>query len=414
MTKLELEDIRLKTVGEQIKDAIFSRGYTLEEFADEIDIYLVSLKQYLRRKNGGSATFKIKITSFLDVSYDEIVKSPEEQLRELNRVITRDIFNYYGDEDMDILNKMKDYMLDFDLRDQLPTLYRNFGVYYFFKNDINKSIEYYELSIDVSKSHGNLEMDAIINSEMGLLYYYKYDYKNSKSYYKKVDAILYDKCGDISSKTIFNHFIRKARLDIAMKKPKHSYRNLIIAKDYVYRPKMDGYLDLYWGQSQVLENNYVGAKKYFERAMKNFEGHNIQKSLVYNAIAKMYMKRKDYDKAQEYIERAMNYSKNMSYFFEYNYTDTYTLIKSKVGKLETILEEVHSSVINQDFSSEKSIVEIYKNIVSNISIKQMKSTDKIMEYLIMTIQEAQEYFDDKNVNDLKICLGELIIKIRSI
>jgi hypothetical protein len=104
----------------------------------------------------------------------------------------------------------------------------------------------------------------------------------------------------------------------------------------------------------------------------------------------------------------------LCFFFEYNYTETYTLIKSKVGKLETILEEVYSSVVNKDFSSEKSIVEIYRNIVSNISVRQRKNIDKIMEYLIMTIQEAQEYFSEKNVNDLKICLGELIIKMRSI
>lgn len=414
MTKLKLEDIKLKTVGEQIKEAIFSRGYTLDEFAEAIDIYVVSLKQYLRRKNGGSATFKIKITNFLDVSYDEIVKSPEDQLRDLNKKITEDIFNYYLTEDLEILNRMKDLMLKFDLRDELPTLYRNFGAHYFFRNDINKSIEYYELSIDVSKSHGNFEMDAIINSEMGLLYYYKYDYKNAKYYYKRVDYILYDKCGEVSSKTLFNHFIRKARLDISLKKPKHSYRNLIIAKDYVYRKKMNGYLDLYWGKSQILENNFDGANNYFLSALDNFDGYDIQKSLVYNEIAKMHLKKKNYDIAQEYIERAMEYSKNMNYFFEYNYIDTYTLIKSKVGKLENILEEVYSSVVKRDFSSENSVVEIYRNIVSNLTVRQKKNLKKIMDYLIMTIEEVEEYFSEKNVNDLKISLGELIIKMRSL
>lgn len=175
--KIRSEEISVISAGEQIRRKILGTGRTIEEFSREINLYPVSVKQYLRRNDGGSATFKIKLTQYFNQDYRDIVKDSNQQLVEICQHISNAIYLYSDEADEAVLQKLKEMMLEHGLDDHLHWMDRNLALNRFCRNQIGDALALLNDAYEKARAYRDTEAVVTCATDLALVQYYRSEHE---------------------------------------------------------------------------------------------------------------------------------------------------------------------------------------------------------------------------------------------
>ncbi len=201
---------------------------------------------------------------------------------------------------------------------ELSLLYNNLGVFYSDRNDLEKSLKFYEKSLKINRELGRIRDEARLYNNIGTIFWYQSKFDSALLYYLK-SLGLRDSLGDINGKA------------------------------YVLNN-----LGMYYGSIE----DFPKSLKYFKESLETYK-HTVNRrgvTLALFNIASVHQITGDIDLARKYFSECLNVSKSQG-FTDY-VLDCYEALK-----------DVYAS--EQDWEKAYTFLEKYKHIKD--SIRQAKS-----------------------------------------
>ncbi|MDR2593547.1 MAG: tetratricopeptide repeat protein [Fibromonadaceae bacterium] len=232
------------------------------------------------------------------ISAQDISSSLKIKIREITKKIenpkTADDFflkAYIAEIDENKDEAIKYYDKVIELKAGYARAYYNAGAIYVGKKDLDKAMDYFKKYIDLKPAYPN-NVEACIT--MAFLYSFKYDYKNTDEYFKKVIEYSPDKAeayydvGDI-------YYERIKNVEKAVEYFKHAIEQ---KSDFA-----DAYS--YLGTISRDGEDYEKAIEYYEKALQ-LKPSPKAKYATFHGIGTAYFFKLDFDKAIEYYKKAID------------------------------------------------------------------------------------------------------------
>lgn len=337
MKYLTVDEIKVYTPGKLIKKIITERNMTIDEFCKSKNgrywISPCTVKQYLR--NNGTKKFRWIAANRLNISIAELEKTPQEQIKNYVEEILKNK-SYYRTQ-LNILNKIKELCFQYNMTVEAAKITREIGIYYYKKGELEKSLSYIEIAIDMMKGLENQDQEEFFDYvlDKAIIYYRMSDLdeslktyralENSKKYVKS-DRILYkyyynysivlmdrgmiDKSIDKLNKAI--HYTENNHYKIAQ-----IYNNLGICYDML--------------------NNFELSIEHYKKALfyHSPEKHHI----VYNNLAMLYNKLNMQNDALGFATKTLNAVDEQDEKY-LNYYQTYFEILINMGKIDECFNRI--------------------------------------------------------------------------
>lgn len=404
MKKLDFENIKVLSPGEQIKKRIIEGFGDIDSFAKKINMEEQTVNKYLQKKRLGSKLFKTKLCEFFLADIDELVISEKDQIKSMVQNISDNLKLYKGNKDIHILSALKIVCIDYNLKEQALIMQRNIAMHYFDIGIADRAIDIIESAINLTK---NIELLIKWKSELGLMYTYQCDYKKSRKLYEEIEKLL-NKINKIDKKTMFLYYYRYGILE----NNTDNYFNAesLFLKSLVYAKTSEeiGNATTNIGLSFKLRQDYERAVKYYNKALEIFQD-NSNKSRVFNNLAELYKSIKKYDKALYNIKLAFDHidNGNMSkYFICYQ---TYAQIQIIRGEYEEVVEKLYDTIIAMEdsFVHRQIIIEGIRTLIGHCNkTHNTNMLNHIRGFLIRLIKKTPKKHD-KYLNDLYGFIGEI-------
>lgn len=411
MDKLTLNDIKIKSPGKQVKEIVIDQFEDLDNFASAIEMETRTLTQYLKERKLGSDTFKIRLSMVLGKGLDEIVKSEKTQVKEIVQSIYDNIRLYKTEEDLTILTKAKELCVKNSLYLDIAKMQRNIAMYYFYRNQIDKATGLIESALDAVKDHNYL---IKWKSELGLMYFYKREYKKSRKLYEEVDKLL-SASNEADEKTMYLHYYRYGILQNNTNHPSLAERLFEKSLEYADTniDKGDSIMNI--GLCFKKQKKYKRAMEYYRKAL-DFCDEDLSKSTLFNNLAEIYRALEEYDKALYYVKLALSCvnDENLSDLFIYSQTHVQILMSTgKVGEaIDQLMELINKA--EDKFVYKKFIIDGI-NIIIEYG-RKMKNIDILedMDELIFKLIKGTTSDNIEYMQELKTCLGDIRFYVKSI
>ncbi|MGB7605421.1 MAG: tetratricopeptide repeat protein [Lutisporaceae bacterium] len=288
-----------------------------------------SVARYSRSRIIESKSFKLKAYFLSGAEFP----NKEEQITEYIESIYTEINEYNSEEDIKIFDKLRDICVTNNYNKQLAKLYWCIGKYY---NTINKpsiSVEYYKLAINMYDNIDDTGNKTLARIDLGLIYLLIGECPNAIDMY---EGILIDEssCKILKPEKLFLIYYR---LGIALsdinennKARKILEKSLKYANDNILKGNALHNI----GISYKKQKQYKKALEYYNQALECFDvSDSINISIVKNNIAMLYYVQGKFADALDNIKMAMdmlNDDKELGLM--YNYLDTYSLIMISLGE----------------------------------------------------------------------------------
>jgi len=411
--KIHASEVAIISAGEQIRKKILGTGQTIEEFAREISLYPVSVKQYLRREDGGSATFKIKLTHYFNQNYHDIVKEPQQQLQDICRILSENIHLYTSSEDTVILNKAHQMVLDYQIESQIPWMDRNIALNLFYQNSVNESLRLLTGAIEQATRLKSYETQVVCATDLALVQYYRCEYEKALQWIESALLGLSDIKYD--NKMAFLIFFRKGIILSRMKAyglSDDSFQNaLSVAQESTFL----GVANLHRAETLFKAGKTDKAKECYHKALEALEDDPLRQSFVYNSFSNMLLEIGDHQRAQYFSEKAMTCCNNDSAnsIISFQHFETFAKISIRTGSHDRIHEQLIHMVerASNDFvyrdqilDAVRILTECYESL-NTIQTRQLESL--IMQLIEKTAPDEINYR-----KELKSLLGEVILRNR--
>lgn len=411
MEKLNLKNIKIKSPGKQIKEAILDEFESIDEFAELVDLYPSSLKRYLR-SNKVPNSFKVKVVNELSKGYDEIVLSETEQLRSFVEDILDNIDLYKDENDIKILIKLKDSCLERNMTSEIAKMNRNISMYYYNKNDMSFAIEYMRLAISGIENNDNFLVSCM--SLLGLMYFIRHNYSKAKEVLEETEPFLV-KIKD--NKILFYYYYRRGVLYSCMyekeiDKLELSKHMFIKALNFAKEKFELGFSIMNIGAIYRKQNIPEKAIRYYHKSLENFDD-DFNKSVVYNNLADAYKIIGSYEEASHYIKQAFEYLGDKNIAKSFIYYQTYVQIKMLKGESKEIIEKLKELLGKiDDFLVYREIVITGINTI--IDYGKVYENTTVLEELDNLIVKLREECDEEYDKELKACSWDIRIILDSI
>lgn len=412
ISKLRVDDIKILTAGEQIKNEILSTGRTVEEFANEIELYPVSVKQYLRRQDGGSATFKIKLMQTMDKSYDEIVKEPDVQLREMNQMISENIHLYCEEDDVEVLEYMERLIEKYAVRFEEPWVLRNNAMNLFYRNFVPEAIQMLEDALKRVRKMKDSYGWMLFLADLGLMYYYRFEYEKARLHLEKALEIMETSDG-VSDKMKFLVYFRNGIVFNHLNQFESARKFFNLSMEYASESTFRGLALMNMGVADSKSGLYEEAKKVLRQALDEFEGDLVRQSFVYNYFAELHMDQNDFERAIYFVEKAMECCGDDEILYSFQYFETYARIQMKLGRDETVVKRLLNLIDQASFEF------VYRDKIIGALNLLLEYLDESATHLISDIEAVIlrliNRAEDDNVQykkELKSMLGEFFLKTK--
>ncbi len=411
MKKLNLKDIKIKSSGKQIKEAILDEFDSIEEFATVIDLYPNSLKRYLRSTTVPNS-FKIKLVNTLSKGYNQVVLSEIQQIKLLVNEVSENIEAYKDEDDVKTLMQLKDLCLEKNMTSQIVKMNRNISIYYYSKNDMGFAIEYMRLAISGIENNQSFLVSCM--SWLGLMYFMKHDYSKSKEVLEEADTLLPN---IKDSKILFYYYYRRGVLYSCMYEKdkdklelaKQMFENAI---KYAKEKFQLGFAIMNIGIVYRKQNILEEAMKYYHKALENLE-NDFDKSVLYNNLADGYKLTGRYEEASYYIKKAFECLGDKNIAKSFIYYQTYVQIKMLRGESKAIIEKLKELLQKiDDFLVYRETV--IKGINTIIDYGRIYENTTVLEELDDLITKLREECDEKFEKELKACSWDIRIILDNI
>lgn len=419
MPKLTLKDIKIKSPGMQVKEEILKQFGNLEVFADKIGIYKNSLQKYLDSRKVGSDIFKLKLIHHLNKGYDQIVISEKNQLIQYVDLITENINKYNGKEDFKLLDKLQKLTLKYDLQLETAKMIRNLGMYNFYNNKPNTSVDLIRLSIDMSKKLYNYEMIFKFTSDLGLILYYENRYKLARKEMEDIENLNEKISIDPYYRCLY--YYRTGNIYLELGKLRNARKMFETSMKFARDNYEIGKSIMNIGVTFKKEEKFSLAFDYYNMSLTKFAQDDFKnKGIIYNNIAELFRVQGLYEDALKNIEIAFKNLSNISEIDRFIFTQTYTQIMIDKGEpfeaikllLEFIQQCNDSNLYKKNVIEGIEILLHYTFVNSDISI--LNEIESILCKLVQfssKINDEVEY--DKDVKSL-LCNIYLFRKERGI
>lgn len=188
--KIRPDEVVILSAGEQIRRKVLGTGKTIEDFAREINFYPVSVKQYLRRHDGGSSSFKVKLTQYFQQGYNEIVRNPEAQLAEKCAQLSENIHLYTEEGDAEVIAHLTRLVEEQGLAAQLPWMQRNLALNRFYQNRVSEALALLFTAEAAVKTGRDVLARATFSADLALIHYYLCEYEPAADWIQEAEQAL--------------------------------------------------------------------------------------------------------------------------------------------------------------------------------------------------------------------------------
>lgn len=402
--KLCVEDIILLTPGQQIRNIIFQKYTSLDIFAEEIGLYTSSLKQYLKSRKLGSNAFKIKLTQALEMGYDEIVKTEEEQVEKYVNDLSKNIKIYNKKEDILVFEKVKDLCLQYELIQELAMIFRCFAWHYFYRNETDKAIEKMKTAINYMKNKKNHEYMIKYMGELAGIYTRSHKDCESEKLLLEIDAVL--KNNNFKTNIMYSVYHNLAVSYFNMKKEKLAVKMYEKSLQYAVHSHQKALSLLGIGMIYKREKKYDLAIKHFNDALHNLDKNDTYINYVYNSFAELFREKKEYEKACFYIDKIFNDVKENVLSILDRFFLTFIQIRVEMGREDEIIEKFFDIIEkNSECIFIYGFVESIEHLI-RLEKNNKPFLDKVRIGFIRIIKKNR-IRDSRIVEQLKKYIGEI-------
>jgi len=406
--KLSIDDIVLLTPGQQIKNIILKEYNSLDEFAEELGLYPVSLKQYLRSKKVGSSTFKIKVTQALGMGYDEIVKTEGEQIASYVNFVSDNIIKYNTKEDFKVLEKLRNMCIEYELTKEFGMMFRNFGRYYLGKNEVDKTIENMKIAINYLRNNNSKDYLIKYMSELASFYVTAGKQHEAEKLILQTEEIL-ELTNDIDNPVISAINYNLGCCYIRINKTKLGIKRFQRSLNYASNRRQKGMTTVALGLAYKFDKQYDLALKHYNEALTVLDEDDSFIYTLYNNYASLYFEMKEYQKACYYIEKIFKELKGNTLFIMNKFFNNFAKIKMAMGQENEILDKLNELIevenleyifVNHFIDSIKYIIDLSAN--NNMFLEKLK-------IILMNIIKRGKIENREIIEELKKHIGEIII-----
>lgn len=406
--KYGYKDIKIDKPGKQIKNIIIEKFGSVEKFADLLGRYPSSIYRYLRSSDCGSHVFKGILVKYLDVGYDDIVVPEQDQVKKLVNDITSNIKIYKEPDDIKTLEKLRKICVKHDLESYKALMQRNIALYHYYNNVPEVAIEMLKTAIEVLEMKGLNQQVFMCLCDLGLVYYYRNDLKNSRKVYLKAETIIERE--KLNNNQLYFFYYRYGVLLTNI--GKHNESKMYLEKSLEYVTSSIDKGNSYNGIATMFfnEKSYDMSIKYHFEALKYYASDDyLNLGKTYNNLADVYLSSKKYDSALIYINKALDLTKNINTSKYFMYLQTYTQILIELGNADEAINDLISILSNTN------TLYIFQNrVISAIRIIIDYSISKnridLINRLEIEINRIVMYLsvDSEYSKDLKSLLYEII------
>ena len=248
-------------------------------------------------------------SSFTDIGYCNIYKN---LARYFSKNAVFDSADYYFNVALkSSIEMLKQHPDDNKYKECYASVNQNMGNNYLFKADYKKAIEYYNKSLPTYIETGNINNQAIIHMNSGLIYMYFHEYDNAlkefRFCYNYGDA--YDLPPKKASALTNMGAVYKAteQWDLA----DSVYREALMIRMQIGPERSIAGLYQNLGVIAKMKNDYNQALEYYNKALEiQLKNKNIKGLAdLYLNIGNLYLKQKNYAKSEPNLLKALEYSR---------------------------------------------------------------------------------------------------------
>lgn len=409
MNKYSAKDVKLLGEGAQLKAYIDKKHGSLKDFyyKHDLKVSLVSFRTYLARDKISSDVLKLALVKALNKGYNDIVKSKEEQIKEIVKNITCNIDLYNDKSDEYVLDIVIKQTKNLGFDRHTSDMYIAKAKYYHKMNRISHVMDCYEMAISIMK---RMDISAMVQYyiEMVIIYFRENMKDNALDIINILDEYikLYKK--NLSNNILFRFYYWKGIM--YLEKDSILCRKLFKkALNYASTNVEKAGTIQNIGLSYRYEKVYKLAIAKYEEAYNLYDEDDIvRRSSIWNNIAMVNMCQSSLIKASENINKAIEMLSNkMDYRFYMKYLHTFAKINLLKGNEKEVIKyfEALEKCCNKELDKEVlmyDITEILNYIVAQSNLKAIAE-------VIMRIKEMQ--VSEKFKKDLLGCLGIIYIKL---
>lgn len=343
-----------------------------------------------------------------------IVMSEHQQISDNVELVTKNIREYKREDDLAVLENLKDLCIKENMTVEMANMYRNIGMYHFYANNLNDAIISMQLAIDLLRRENCTSLLIEYYSELGLVYFYNREYLYSRRYCEETEELL-KQVSDIEKHVIYLHYYRYGILLSNMQEYAISKLKLEKALLNAEDERDIGSTTMNLGLLYKRQKDFKTALKYYSKALCLLKNRDSKtKSIVYNNIAEVYKILGQYEKALSYIDKAFNCIKDNDLSRLFVSFNTFTEIKILMGEREAVLGEFLALLDRvKDFHLYKGI--IIEGISNMIVIGcEDRDTLKRLEEAVIRLIESNTYDNEEYIRELKGCIGNIRLCLKEL
>ncbi|HYF82703.1 MAG TPA: tetratricopeptide repeat protein [Clostridia bacterium] len=342
------------------------------------------------------------------------VMSEHQQISDNVELVTKNIREYKKEDDLAVLENLKDLCIKESMTVEIAKMYRNIGMYHFYTNNFGNAIISMQLAVDLLRRENCTSLLIEYYSELGLVYFYNHEYLYSKRYYEDAEELLLQ-ASDMNKNIIYSHYLRYGILLSNMQDYFRSKLKLEKALLFAEDDKDTGLVIMNIGLLFKRQKDLKAALRYYSKALCLMDENNIKtKGIVYNNIAEVYKILGQYGKALSYIDKAFNCITDNDLSRMFIFFNTFTEIKILIGERESVLDEFLGLLARvKDFHLYKSlIIEGIRNMI--VIGCEDRNILKRLEDAIVKLIESNTYDNEEYIKELKVCLGNIRLSVREL
>lgn len=388
--KIRPEEVAVLSAGEQIRRKVLGTGTTIEAFARDINFYPVSVKQYLRRDDGGSSSFKIKLTHYFSQGYDEIVKSPAEQLADKCRNLSDNIYLYTEEGDASVVSGLFGLIEEAGLDALKPWMQRNLGINRFYRNRTGDALVFLESAFRTVSGGRDILAQATFAADLALVNYYLCEYGAAYQWILLADGVLHQ----LASNQVLQFIVpfRRGVILTRMERYPEAVTSLKIALKTAGKETFEGIGNLYLAEAKYKCHKVKEAKACYRAALVALENDPIRQSYVYSSFAEMLLSEGDLQRAALFSEKAINLCGYNETIYSFQHFETYAKIQIRLGKrgkvCETLIEMMEMS--SAEFVYRAQMLDALKILIDCFDEIEMDLSSRMEDLLAGLIERAGE------------------------
>lgn len=413
MSKLMLQDIQLYQEGQQIKRFIEARYGSLKEFYVKEAIDTISLKtlmNYCSDKKIHSSIFKCLMVEIFDTDWNDIVLSPERQIKTYVDAIYNNIVRYRDESDLQTFEKLVNLCDRYNLSNEKAIMLRNVAKHYYYRDDNKKAIEMYQNAIQITNDRF-VDALVILNTELAEHYHIERNIFDAEKHLDIAASLIKDH--SICNAALYKYYFRRGMIkkidNKAAEAREFLEKSILYAETNNESISEKGASYLAIGTTYKMDSDYEQAKAYYFKALLHFHiSDTYGRTVALNNVADIYRILKDYHTAIKYIEDAL------ALLDKEGITNRYLVLKQTFAEIKLLIGDTSACYSYFDVLKNTIHTSIDKKIIKTLIVDMINLIKD--KQLLLDFQETILYLKSHIDNamyqdDLYSCIGRITEKL---